>query len=86
MKLTKSVSELQAGDVFYVGSNRFLVEEVSSPLMQVFWKGDTAEEIETVGLLLESEYLTGWEYMPANDTVCTVSPAEYDALQAAKND
>lgn len=86
MQLTKSVSELQAGDVFYVGSRRFTVEEAATPAMRVFWKGDTAEEIETVGLLLDSDYLTGWEYMSANDTVCTVSPAEYDALQAAKND
>lgn len=84
-QLTKNVLDLVPGDVFYKGEIPFTVREVEAPEFRPMVIADEVENVECVAILLSSGNLTGWDHFPVCDTVCTVSPSQYQAWKIKNN-
>lgn len=78
-QLTKQVADLEPGDVFYMGNTRFTVKEIEAPEQRPMLVRGKVVNVECVAILLDTGNITGWEHFPVSDTVCMISPAQYEA-------
>lgn len=84
-QLTKNVLDLVPGDVFYKGEIAFTVEEVEAPEFRPMVIADEVENVECIAILLSSGNITGWDHFPVGDTVCAVSPSQYQEWKIKNN-
>lgn len=77
MQLTKNVLELVPGDVFYKGKTAITVQEIEAPAPHGMVIGDEVESVQCVAILLSTNYVTGWDHFPVDETVCMISPSHY---------
>lgn len=84
VQLTKLVLDLIPGDVFYKGENKFTVEEVEEVSPRPMLCGESVVNVDCVAILLQSGNLVGWDHFPIGDTVCMISPSQYEAMKTSK--
>lgn len=84
-QLTKRVTDLVSGDVFYKGEIAFTVEDVEAPEFRPVVIGNKVDNVECVAVLLSCGNIVGWDHFPLTDTVCVVSPSEYQDWKAENN-
>jgi len=85
MQFTKNVLDLVPGDVFYKGETAITVQEIEAPSPHLMVTEDEVENVQCVAILLSTDYVTGWDHFPVGETVCMISPSQYEDWKLKNN-